>query len=309
MKHHNIIDYGTPDGKIRWANESPGIYRGVPPHIYHASPLLSNSKLQKISQKCPAAFIHAEQGGFTPSEDMAKGQAFHTLLLEPEVYRRVYEVGGINPTTKASFGYDTPSWHKAEAEALARGKILIRSQWLEPVTGMARAVVEHPDLRPILAAGGERELSMIWVDAVTGEKLRGRFDFMSNLKLFLDFKKTQDAGFGFDYSAAGYGYLEQFAMYHDGWLALTGESNDGFLVPVEEDAPHCVGTVRFTASGDNNFEDTGVSLWLHCARNCYRAAIRRVQECRKTGVWPSYDDRSVSVPEWYKRRHSKEKQS
>lgn len=303
MKHHQIIDGGTKVGRNHWDNEHPGIYRGIPEDVYHASPLLSNSKIQPMIRKCPAAFFHNLGEPMETKEDMAIGGCFHKLLLEPAEFRERYVVGGINPKTLQSYGYDTQAFTEASDKASAAGKVLMRTQWTDKVQGMADAVLAHPDIRPILEAGGERELSMIWVDQETGEKLRARIDYKSSLKMFVDFKKTSDAGFGFDSSINQYGYIEQMSMYHDGWLALTGESNDAWLIPVEDSAPYLVGTVRFAPSGDNNYEGTETSSWLHCGRNSYRAAIRKIQECRRKGDWPGYEDRSVRVPVWYIERH------
>lgn len=292
-----IHDASLPDIQQDWINGVPGLYRNVPANIYHAHPALSNSKLQPMIRKCPAAFAHRESVPFESTEDMAMGSAFHALLLEPQVFRDRYEIGGINPKTGQSFGFGTDAWEEKSNAALAREKILCRTQW--PIQGMAESVLAHPDVRAIIEAGGERELSMLWIDDETGALLRGRIDFLAVTNTFLDFKKTQDAGFGFDSSAVGYGYIEQYAMYHDGLLALTGVSMDGFLVPVEEEFPHLVGTVRFSPEGDQNFENTETSAWLHCGRVSYRKAIAAVQKCRKEGRWPSYEDRSVRIPEWY----------
>lgn len=289
-----ILDFDEPSAEVLWKQGEPGIYRNVPAALYHKHHALSNSKLQPMIRKCPRAFYHRENEAYEPTEAMAMGSAFHALILEPDHFRKHYAVGGINPKTGESFGYGSDSWDKACA---ASSKILCRSQW--PIVEMVTSVLAHDDLRAIIAAGGERELSLLWIDKETGELLRGRIDFLAITNTFLDFKTTQDAGFGFDSSAVGYGYIEQYAMYHDGLEALTGVSMDGFLVPVESEPPHLVGTVRFSPTGDQDYENTGVSSWLHCGRNSYRRAIKAVQKCRREGKWPTYEDRSVRIPQWY----------
>lgn len=299
MKIHDADDRHS---LIAFGDGIPGIYRNVPAVIYHAHHALSNSTLQPMIRKCPAAFLARLRDPFTITEDMAMGQAFHTLLLEPDQFRAVYRtVPGINPKNGESYGFNTVSWQEATETARAHGHTLYRTQW--PIQAMVDAVLAHEDLRAIIAAGGERELSLLWKDQETGELLRGRLDFLSVTNMFLDFKKTEDAGYGFDYSAVKYGYLEQFALYHDGLEALTGISMDGFLVPVEEDPPHLVGTVRFNPAGDQEYENTGVSSWLHCGRNSYRRAIKAVQKCRREDKWPGYEDRSVHVPEGYMKKY------
>lgn len=71
----------------------PGIYPDIPNSDYHKGPGISKSGLDLIA-KSPAHYYHAVNAANDnePTAAQALGTAFHTLLLEPEVFKKEYVV-------------------------------------------------------------------------------------------------------------------------------------------------------------------------------------------------------------------------
>lgn len=69
----------------------PGIYDNITNHDYHKGPGISKSGLDLIAQS-PAHYYHAKNAANDnePTAAQAFGTAFHTLLLEPEVFAATY---------------------------------------------------------------------------------------------------------------------------------------------------------------------------------------------------------------------------
>ncbi|QKN87938.1 putative exonuclease [Acinetobacter phage vB_AbaP_Alexa] len=69
----------------------PGIYDNITNHDYHKGPGISKSGLDLIAQS-PAHYYHAVNAANDnePTAAQAFGTAFHTLLLEPEVFAATY---------------------------------------------------------------------------------------------------------------------------------------------------------------------------------------------------------------------------
>jgi hypothetical protein len=78
---------------------SPGIYRGVPMHVYHAWDAVSNTRLSHL-RRSPAhlqAYI-AEPPADTVSQVV--GRAAHTAILEPEQFADIFCVAEQCTATK-----------------------------------------------------------------------------------------------------------------------------------------------------------------------------------------------------------------
>ena len=300
-----IFDY---EPKTGFDAGTPGLYRNVPPHVYHTSPLPSHSVIAGLFDEPPAKVRHALDAGWTPAESLDFGSAFHAMLMEPGRFMDGHTTeGGINPKTQESYSWDSAAYQKARTAAAADGKVLIRTQW--DLEKMVASVLAVPNVRSLIEAGGEREISMVWEEPVTRAVVRSRFDFLSLLaECFIDFKKTRGAGREFDSNAASYGYISQMAMYHDGMQMLTGRSYDGFIVATEDAAPNLTAVIRFGATLDDDHAEriggSDVPPWLHCGRNAYRWALAKYLQCKRTGEWPGFDERSYRVPTWYMEKWS-----
>lgn len=196
---------------------------------YHLDNALGSTYIKKAAEK---SVLHAENQVFKKTSAMTLGSAFHTLVLEPELFKSQFTYEEINKRTNAG---------KARVEELEKlGITVLTKDENERVHGMAKALSEHP-LACEMFKGGVSEMSYFAeLDHVSG---KCRTDYVKNGKI-IDLKSCQDASpEGFSSAVANFGYHIQDAWYLDVYnksnnTKLTHE--DFFFVCVENTAPYAV---------------------------------------------------------------------
>lgn len=194
---------------------------------------------------------------------------------------------------------------RAEWDAKHEGaQVLPADDWAR-LHAMREAVMAHPAARALLTgAPGRAEMSVYWVDAVTGELCRCRPDWWRADGVLVDLKTTEDASpEGFAKSLVNWRYHVQAPYYVDGTAAAwdAGHAPQGWerpkafaFIAVEKKAPHGVGVYVLDQESDA------------LGRIEYRADLSRLAECKRTGVWPGYGDaiQPLGVPQWYLHRNA-----
>lgn len=191
-------------------------------------------------------------------------------------------------------GVEVTLWSDVQAEWLQNNSertVLSQEQW-DQLHAMRDAVMAHPAANALLTGcPGKAELSVYWVDPVTGVLCRCRPDWWRDDDLLVDLKTTDDASpEGFAKSIANWRYDVQDPMYQDGVQLATGRKPRGFVfIAVEKKYPHAVGVYVL----DDESRELG--------RAQYRADLARYAECQANDTWPGYGDKiqSISVPAWH----------
>lgn len=184
------------------------------------------------------------------------------------------------------------------------GQILLKDKEWGPMVEWWQAMVSHSRVNNILfRSGGQNEFTIRWQDEETGLQLRCRLDRYIDGVLIGDAKtaRTVDPVL-FAKDAYTHGYHRQSAFYQMGVEALTGLRVPMVYLAAEKKTrnPNCVttgipyGIPRCEAIElDEEFVDMG--RWE------VRQGLRRLAECRETGVWrsPSYGKIvTVSAPSY-----------
>lgn len=274
---------------------SPGIYEDVPFEDYLSWDAISSGRL-KLAAKSLAHFKASPQ--LTETGAIRLGSLVHCGRLEPlELAKRyavmpAYELddhnktaSGEQSTSKATKYYRTKRQEFMDAND---GKTLIESAEYDRMLAMVKSLSGNELASEVLGGEGPVEVSIVWEDAETGLRCKGRFDKLQISRgRFADLKSCRDC-LRFERQIIDLGYHRQAAFYRWGYSVLTGEILEPWLVPVESSEPYpCM-----AAPVDSWLIDDG---WKGC-----RESLNAVAEAIATDTFPSYanPDRWFA-PTWY----------
>lgn len=218
---------------------------------------------------------HAIEHGREDSEAFAFGRAVHLLVLQPEVFSdQMAIIPACDRRTKAG-KEEYAAWQKD----LAGREEISMSDYLS-AKKVADAVLGHSDAAALLD-GAEREKPILWGDAVTGLKCKGRVDAIRD-ELVIDLKTSRDSSpRSFTSSVFRYGYHCQLAMYADGAACIDGKLRGAAIIAVETNDPFCVQIYRLSEEA------------LLLGRQEYRRLLAMYEEAKRTDKWSGYADGEI----------------
>lgn len=256
-------------------NESNHIL-DIPAEEYHAESrngrYLSSHMLGDF-RKCPALYRKKLAGEIAETESaaFAIGRAAHKLILEGRsAFDEEYFIGDgpVNPKTGEPFGKTTKAfteWAAIQNREVIGGKdfgFLVKLQtsvWLHPAatelltTGIAEGTVRSN---------------------YCGEPCQIRMDFYSPKFGVIDLKTCDELNW-LEADFRRYGYAYQLAFYRAVLRERLGRGVPIHVIAVEKREPFRCGVWRISDEA------------LDFAEMENRAAIARLQECRRTANWPT----------------------
>src|SRR5690606_11557254 len=135
-----------------------------------------------------------------PTDSMIVGSAFHTLLLEPDLFQKEYIV---SPKVDRRTTKGKEEW--SQFLHSANGKMVITTEQHVQALKMANEAKKQSIVNTLLEAS-EFEQSIFWTDKETGIQFKARPDIWSQ-KVIVDVKTSADAShYAFQRSAIKYGY-------------------------------------------------------------------------------------------------------
>ncbi len=265
-----------------------GIYRGVPFAAYRAWDAVNSHLLSTLRSKSEMHAKFERDNPQEPTPDMIAGRAFHTLVLEPQLFQEEFIVAPrVDKRTKDG----KEKW--AAFETTAGERTVISSDDYAQMRAWQEAIMAHP-MASAQIVGGTAEVSMVWSDKETGLLCKGRADYWHEKHgLIIDLKTASNASpSAFAAASASYWYHLQAAYYVDGMSQLTGEAVGLVFVVVEKDPPYGVAVYQ----PSDGFEEAG--------RAAYRSALDRWAEAGRLGHWPGYSTEGeiIELPVWAMRR-------
>ena len=235
-------------------------------HEYHSlTDSVSCSGLKHLLRS-PAHF-QAYLRGCRDSGDKI-GSAFHSAVLEPDVFNATY---GVSCTARRGKSY-------TEFVEQHPDRTILTDAEFSSVKGMLKALIQFSDF-PLWKAlrASEREKSVIWTDEETGVKVRVRFDAILAPYAIFDLKSTTDARpEQFLKQAIRLDYDLQAAIYSEAAYRHTGEKLPFNFVAAETAEPHGI----FMLTADESMLENG--------RRKFRRALETYKRCTDTGQWPGY---------------------
>lgn len=273
---------------------------------YHARPEDSASMIE-LFLRDRGAYREAREGKRRdrPTDEMIGGRYLHAGVLTPHELDRFVlapsrlDVGQAGPDDPDALkradgrkknGKDAV--RAAKAAAKASGATLVDPLYGVALPAILRALADHPEAAPLLFPidAGRNEASMLWTDEETGRPMRARLDRVIHDRLLVPDLKTTEHGLPIRQTLATwhrYGYHRKAAVYIDGLRAITGKwySMPLIGVTVHPERPRVF--VRWLRP-----DDPATMI----GRFEYRAALRAIAECERTGEWREPWELEVDAP-------------
>lgn len=241
--------------------------------------------------RSPAHFYERRFRKTPEKETEAKlfGTLVHKAVLEPEEFLRRHVVEPVFEGLTQNGEMSTRSKSALEKRAkwrkeLAPGAIVLPDKHVDNLTSISERILAHPTLKNLLR-DGVREITLFWIDPVTGLRCKARFDFISKLRHIVDLKTTVDARpRPFSRQIWNYNTHIQVAHYLQA-AKVTGLCNPEIFVFValEKEAPWEIGLYTAGAS----IREVGDGWW--------RRAMRTYAECVRTSLWTGYSPKAAAL--------------
>lgn len=239
--------------------------------------------------RSPAHFYehHFGEPEKEPTEAMKFGTAAHTMLLEPEKFRKKY-------IEMPDFGDFRSSKNKAERDAWLSdqppGAIICTKEDLECLVGISQSLLKHPIAKDIFK-DGVCEAIGYYRDPVTGFKCRVKPDFVSkSWQAVVDFKTARDARkHYFSKTIWENRYDIQLAMYSHGVREISNwQSENRVWVVAEKKRPYPV----WVYVADKNMNDI--------ADSDYRKGLDGILSCLVANNYNFYQEAAeeISLPRY-----------
>lgn len=261
---------------------------------YHALDYVSKSHLDLVD-KSPFhywdRYINPDRVIPEPTKQMIIGSAFHSLVLEPDVFETEFMVEAVDAPkrpTATQRNAKKPSNQTLDAIAFwesfdnkAKGKTILSLEDIERLTIMKQRIVEHPAASTILNLSGVAEQSYQWKDEKTGELCKSRPDFHTDDgTLIVDLKTTSDASeLGFQKSVHNFRYHVQAGFY----LRSIKEAQQFVFIAVETKPPYLVAV--YNASTD----------MINAGNRVADKNLETLANCRKSGKWLGYSEEITTL--------------
>lgn len=275
------------------------IHYGIPDAEYRLWSGYSQSFLKTVVLKSPAHAM-TEKENKRDTDAMLEGRAFHTMLLERDLFAERYYVAR-KVVRKCGTSKDKKT---GEVKKLAwdhvldraKGKDVLFREQITSLNSMRKSIYKHPLASALLSMDYQTEVSMKWTDADTGLTCKGRADILiPGERVIIDPKRTADASKeGFSRNAVNMGYAIQAAYYSDAMELLTGEPWLFLFLAVEPKPPYAVGLYELDPSS------------LQEGRDMYKQGLSLCKMCNNSNRWHAYSDKieTLSLPSWNERKAS-----
>ncbi|SEJ07495.1 PD-(D/E)XK nuclease-like domain-containing protein [Nitrosomonas eutropha] len=257
---------------------------------YHKRPEIGHSSLVRI-MRSPAHYREYIKNPVEPTANMVLGSAFHSYLLEEEIFRRNFVV-------MPKFDRRTKEGKELALawDAENSGKTGLTPEQIQTISEMSSSVRQHPGAASLLNHG-LAEISGFWIEKRTEISCKFRPDFLvldrktNAITGIVDVKSCIDASAdGFSKAIVNLGYDVQAPYYQDGLYELTGYRVPFYFIAVEKEPPYAVAVYR---TSDNVME---------IGRKKYQAALQLLGWCKEHNTWPAYQPdgviEEIDLPRW-----------
>jgi len=252
-----------------------GVHKDIPEDFYHSLPYESSTFIKAFADNPFAAkTVPFEGSAFT---DL--GGACHAFSLQGrDVFNTQYCVleDIPCPSTRNEKGWKNTSDYKQQKELQemeADGRVVLSAEQFEAVKGVDKSLREHPSTKLMLNRG-MNELTLIWVDEITGLKCKARLDdYFGSIPS--DLKTTNDVTW-FHSDLYRRRYNLQAGHYSMGCLANGLPVNYFCFLAAQTTATYPI-RVGFLHPDKLEHAKAEVSRYLGL-----------IKQCRERDVWPNH---------------------
>ena len=213
------------------------------------------------------------------TDAMRLGRATHTAVFEPDrlLHEYVIWANGRRAGTE---------WEAFKA--MHADRTILKPDEYDTAIAIRDAVHAHKVAKKLLAAKGQAECTLRWVDTETGLSCKARLDWLT-ARTLADLKTARNIDArAFGRTAGDMLYHCQFAFARMG-LEANGRKVAVKIIAVENEAPHDVAV----------YELDDDMIWA--GEETVRTALARVAECRKSKRWPGRYPEALplQLPKWH----------
>ena len=277
-------------------------FKGITNELYHLGPGVSRSDLETIAELSPAHLIE-EKNNREEKAAYDFGTAFHSLILEPDLFEQTYtrlpkKMQGVAKRSNL----DKQKWADYAKELLDSGKKCLDDDDWDSLQRMRDKLMSKKKISWLLT-DGEAELTCYWVDEKTGILCKCRPDFIKNTRpVIVDLKIVGHKAKGnfkrankrkFKNALGDYGYYIQAPYYLDGATHSLGRAFNSFVfIACEASPPY--GVAAYVLNPRNS------ALTLEQGRSEYKQALWQYAWCKSEDKWPDYPDeiQPIDLPNW-----------
>ena len=249
---------------------------------------ISRTKIMTYD-KCPRKYEAQYLTGELVKEvtkPMILGSAFHTYILEPDLFPVRYGVLSADIDRRTTRG-------KFEVQQIElSGRTPLDYEMMETLINMKHALASHAEAAALVWGGNPvYERSYIYGDDGSGLVIKSRPDILRD-NCIVDLKSCQRADqFSFSRSMVENGNHIQGAMAQDAIHIVDGRE-DALSLPVvniaiETTAPHCIAIYFISQDA------------IEAGRSRYRSVLMRMKASFASGYYRSYETKEIGLPAWY----------
>lgn len=262
-----------------------GLHENITPAIYRADPAISRGDIMDTLKAMAYWKWRRDCGEDEATKAKDFGTAFHTMMLEPELFDSRHVVSHFD-------SFRTNEAKKWRDDTIASGKTIITNDERDSLLGMQMSARQHPRYAEIMK-NARREITAVSKHEGTGQLLKARFDILPAGNALVDFKSTVDAspeGFGRQVWNLGYGH--QAAHYSDVYNAVSERKKDLFAYFAVENIPPYLCQLYIVPE-----------MLVNYCRKINNAQLYKIDHARKSGVYPGYEarDGEFILPGWAER--------
>lgn len=270
--------------------DKPGLYENIDYETYHKIDALRSSllKCHEISAKYAYQEMHSP---YKTTPALTLGNALHTMILEPELFRTKYSIKpeGIDRRTK--IGKEIYANYLDELD----GRTELLSDQKHAAHLMTLAIQKN-SLTNTHFHDGQSELTILNHIRIDGAEvlLKSRIDRLTKDKLhcmqIVDIKTMSDhlTDRNLSKQIYKYGYHMQAAMQIDAVQKQMGVEPSYYWLFVQSEPPY-----------DVVWREAG-AMSIDLGRRSYKGNIYKHRFCVNTGIWPGVSDSCevLEVPDW-----------
>ena len=267
-----------------------GIYPNLSNELYHADKgSLSRSSLKDFHRNpyyYYSMHLNVDRPSREPTRDMLLGTAFHTLILEPEVFVKTYASEPKKVLLK-DVGREAYEAYKASCNELEKSKLVVLTyDELMMLKSMTKSLERDERIYSMIAEG-EIEKSFFWKDKSSGLMVKARPDVLQD-NMIIDIKTIADAlPHSFQRAMVDGWYHVQGAMIRDAIRTLENREISSVInICVEKKYPYCVGIYII----DEAALDYGEEL--------YKSILLRMKSCIIENTFKDYEVQTIGLPKW-----------
>lgn len=263
---------------------------GMTNEEYHAAPGLNKSKLDMIMEDpALAKWIESCPVDDEKTKTLDFGSAFHTAMLEPELFDALYAVEPIvNRRTNAGKD-ELKKFHE-----LHGNKTIITSAEYKKIELMVGSAMAHPAINTLIKGKTGIEVSIFAEDPETGLLMKSRNDLetkVNGLDIICDLKTIESLDripkniYDFHYDIQEAHYKEVYRMQH-------GKYPDAFLFIFCAKTINCGRYPVRVVELDEETKEAGKAKW--------QGAVTKYSQCLNNNDWPGIC--TAGLPSWAHRR-------